>query len=553
MKKIYLIVLLAILSSLAFSQSKLPYLKNNQLLVNDKPFLMIGGELHNSSASSIGYMESIWPKLKSLNLNTVLAAVTWDQFEPKEGKFDFALIDYLIENAEKNKIKLVVIWFGSWKNGQSSYIPLWVKTDTKRFPRAQTVDGRQLETLSVFSDESRDADARAFTSLMKRIGEKDSNQTVIMVQPENEVGIFQDIDYRSEVLKKYESQVPKSLTDYLKTNRKTLKDEVRSIWEKAGSKTTGTWKEIFGANPQSKEFFMAWHYAKYINHIAESGRKKHNLPMFVNAWIVQKPDDLPGVYPNGGPVSRVMDIYKAAAPSIDIMCPDIYLPNYKEIYTQYYRKSDNPLLVPESSLDAARAFFAFAEFDAICFSPFGIEDAAGDVLFSYSYGLLGELMPIITKYQGTGKMRGIHLTSDHQDEVLNISGYEINLKIQDPQKPAFGLIVNTIENEFIVVGMNFKATFQKKVGNQISYIGKVIEGRFVNGQWVDERWLNGDETYHNELLRALGREVKMESRNKAKEPDLKVNAGDQFVYSPSHTESMVTPGIYKVTLYQRSK
>ncbi len=553
MKKIFLIVLLAILSSLAFSQSKLPYLRNNQLWVNDKPFLMIGGELHNSSASSIGYMEPIWPKLKSLNLNTVLATITWDQFEPEDGKFDYALIDYLIENAERNKIKLAIIWFGSWKNGQSSYIPLWVKTDTKRFPRAQAVDGRKLETLSVFSDESRDADARAFTALMKRIGDKDSNQTVIMVQPENEVGIFQDIDYRSEVLKKYESQVPKSLTDYLKTNRKTLKDEVRSIWETAGSKTAGTWKEVFGANPQSKEFFMAWHYAKYINHIAESGRKKHNLPMFVNAWIVQKPDDLPGVYPNGGPVSRVMDIYKAAAPSIDIMCPDIYLPNYKEIYTQYYRKSDNPLLVPESSMDAARAFFAFAEFDAICFSPFGIEDAAGDVLFSYSYGLLGELMSHITKYQGTGKMRGIHLTSDHQDEVLNVSGYEVKLKIQDPQKPAFGLVVNTVENEFMVVGMNFKVTFQRTVGNQITYIGKVTEGRFVNGQWSEERWLNGDETYHHELLRAIGREVRIESRYQSKATDIKVKAGEQFVYSPSAIESIITPGIYKVILYQRPK
>jgi len=552
-KKIYPALFLAMLWSVAFSQSKLPYLKNNQLWVNDQPYLMIAGELHNSSASSIGYMQAIWPKLKSLNLNTVLATISWDQFEPQEGKFDYQLIDYLIENAEKNSLKLVVIWFGSWKNGQSSYIPLWVKKDTNRFPRVQTADGRKIETLSVFSDESRDADARAFTALMKRIKEKDKNQTVIMVQPENEVGIFQDIDYRSEALKAYENQVPKALIDYLKANKSILKEELKSLWENAGSKTSGTWKEVFGNNPQSKEFFMAWHYARFINHIAASGRKEHNLPMFVNAWIVQKPDDLPGVYPNGGPVSRVMDIYKAAAPAIDVVCPDIYLPNYQEIYTQYYRKSDNPLLVPESSLDPARAFVGFAEFDAICFSPFAIEDAAGDVLFSASYGLLNELMPVITKYQGTGKMRGIHLTSDHQDEVLNISGYEVALKIQDPKKPAFGLIVQTAENEFLVVGMNFKATFQKALGNQIAYIGKVTEGRFVKTEWVEERWLNGDETYHHELLRALGREISIASPYQSRETDLKVKEGDQFVYSPSSVESIITPAIYKVILYQRSK
>lgn len=544
---------MAMLGSVAFSQSKIPYLKNNQLWVNDKPYLMIAGELHNSSASSVGYMEGIWPKLKSLNLNTVLATISWDQFEPEEGKFDYQLIDYLIENSKKNNLKLVVVWFGSWKNGQSSYVPLWVKQDTKRFPRVQTADGRIMETLSVFSDASRDADAEAFTAMMKRIREKDANQTVIMVQPENEAGIFQDIDYRSEALKAYNSRVPKALMDYLSANKGTLKEEVKSIWETAGTKTSGTWQEVFGNNPQSKEFFMAWHYARYINYIAASGRKEHNLPMFVNAWIVQAPDDLPGVYPNGGPVSRVMDIYKAAAPAIDIVCPDIYLPNYREIYAQYHRKSDNPLLVPESSLDAARAFVGFAEFDAICFSPFGIEDAAGDVLFSASYGLLNELMPIITEYQGTGKMRGIHLTSSHQDEVLQISGYEVALKIQDPKKPAFGLIIHTAEQEFLVVGMNFKATFQKTSGNQISYIGKVTEGRFVNGKWVEERWLNGDETYHHELLRALGREISIASPYQSKETDLKVNEGEQFVYSPGSFEGVIMPAVYKVVLYQRSK
>lgn len=553
MKKINLALLLAMLWSMAFSQSKTPYLKNNQLWVNDQPYLMIAGELHNSSASSIGHMEAIWPKLKSLHLNTVLATVSWDQFEPEEGKFDYQLIDYLIENAEKNHLKLVVVWFGSWKNGQSSYIPLWVKQDTNRFPRVQTADGRKIETLSVFSEESREADASAFTALMKRIGEKDRNQTVIMVQPENEVGIFQDIDYRSEVLKEYGSQVPKALMDYLTSNKATLKEEVKTVWESAGSKTSGTWKEVFGNTPPSKEFFMAWHYARYINHIAASGRKAHNLPMFVNAWIVQKPDDLPGVYPNGGPVSRVMDIYKAAAPAIDIVCPDIYLPNYKEIYDQYYRKSDNPLLVPESSLDAARAFVGFAEFDAICFSPFGIEDAVGDVLFSSSYAVLNQLMPIITAYQGTGKMRGIHLTSRHQDEVLNIAGYEVALKIQDSQQPAFGLIIQTAEQEFLVAGLNFKATFQKTSGNQLAYIGKVTEGRFVEGEWVEERWLNGDETYHHELLRALGREISIASPYQSRETDLNVKQGEQFVYSPGNAKSIIVPAIYKVILYQRSK
>ncbi len=514
---------------------------------------MMAGELHNSSASSIEYMEGVWPKLKSLNLNTVLATVSWDQFEPEEGRFDYQMIDYLIENAQKNKLKLVIVWFGSWKNGQSSYIPLWVKRDTGRFPRVQAKDGRQIETLSVFSEQSRNADARAFTALMQRIREKDVNQTVIMVQPENEVGIFQDIDYRSEALNAFNGSVPDELTHYFKKNKKNLKEEARSVWEASGSRTSGTWTDVFGDNPQAREFFMAWHYAKYIDYIAASGRKEYNLPMFVNAWIVQKPGDLPGVYPNGGPVSRVMDIYKAAAPSIDIISPDIYLPNYKEIYSMYYRKADNPLLIPESSLDPARAFYAFAEYDAICFSPFGIEDAAGDILFSSSYAVLNELQPVIAQFQGTGRMRGIHLNSDHQDEVMNINGYEITLKIQDPALPAFGLIIHMSEQEFLVSGMNFKATFQQHSGNQISYIGKVTEGRFEDGKWIETRWLNGDETYHHELLRALGREKEVDSNFQLQETNLDVDEGEQFVYSPGGSNTITTPGIYKVRLYQRSK
>jgi len=550
MKKATL-VLFCLWPFLFASAQTIPHLKNGQLIVDGQPHLMIAGELHNSSASSKEYMQSVWPKLKSLNLNTVLATITWDQFEQEEGSYDYELIDYLIEESEKNDLKLVVIWFASWKNGESSYIPMWVKEDTKRFPRAITQEGKVMETLSVFSDNSRNADAKAFTALMQRIKEKDENNTVIMVQPENEVGLFGAIDYRKEVLKKYEEdEVPKALMTYLNKNERDLKEEVSSVWKAAGSKKAGTWKEIFGDNPQSKEFFMAWHYAQYMDYVAASGRKVHDLPMFVNAWIVQKPEDLPGVYPNGGPVSRVMDIYKAAAPSIDIICPDIYLPNYKEIYAMYVRE-DNSLLVPESSLDAARAFYAFAEHDAICFSPFGIEDAAGDILYSQSYAVLGELHNTITKYQGKGAMKGIHLTKDYQDETFEINGYEVTLKIQDPNKPAFGLLINTGDNEFLASGMNFKAWFKKDQGNKMVYIGKVTEGRFENNEWVETRWLNGDETWHNSLFRALGREIETGSNFQFQETDLKVSDGEQFVYSPGSKGKVIVPGIYKIVLYDR--
>jgi hypothetical protein len=555
LKKNLLPFIFLISTLIANAQStSIPFLKNKQLWVDDKPFMIIGGELHNSTASSVAYMEqeNIWPKLQSLNVNTVLATISWEQFEPTEGVFDYQLIDYLISNAEKNNFKMVVVWFASWKNGQSSYAPSWVKENTSRFPRVKTKDGKNIETLSVFSEETMKADAKSFSRLLKRIKEVDRNNTVIMVQPENEVGIFQDIDYQQEALDKYNDEVPLQLMTYLQKNKENLMEEVKTLWQATKYKTSGTWKEVFGDNPQSKELFMAWHYASFINYVAEVGRKEHNLPMFVNAWIVQKPDDLPGIYPNGGPVSRVMDIYKAAAPSIDIVSPDIYLPNYKEIYAMYDR-ADNPLLVPESTMDAGRAFYAFAEHNAICYSPFGIESGAGDVLFSKSYEVLNELMPVITKYQGSGKMRGIHLSREEQDQEFTIEGVSISLKIQNPDEAAFGLIIKADENEFIVAGMNFKVTFGGGNKNQIYYVQKVTEGQYIEGNWFEGRWLNGDETYHHELVRVLGRKVDLDAQFKRLQTKLDVGDDEQFVYTPGSVNRIDTPGIYKIKLYQREE
>lgn len=551
MKSSRFFVFLFLLNHVALILQSQPVFKNNKLWVDGKPFLMIGGELHNSTASNIPYMETVWPKLKSLHINTVLATISWEQFEPAEGSFDYTLIDYLIKESDKNGLKMVVVWFGSWKNGQSSYAPIWVKKDTKRFLRVKNKEGRITETLSVFSENTKKADAVAFAALLKRIKEMDKNSTVIMVQPENEVGIFQEIDFRKEALAEYAKDVPAELTNYLKKNKNQLKSELKTVWESAGSKSSGSWAAAFGNNPQSKEFFMAWHYASFINYVAEKGRSEYNIPMFVNAWIVQKPDDLPGIYPNGGPVSRVMDIYKAAAPKIDVVSPDIYLDNYKEVYEMYYRKTDNPLLVPESSLDAGRAFYGFAEFDAICFSPFAIEDAAGDILYSESNRVLQELLPVLAAYQGAGKMKGIHLNRNYQDHVVTIEGVTAAIKIQDPAKPAYGLIIKTGEMDFLVAGMNFKVTFDKKSKDGMAYIGKVAEGKFENGTWIEGRILNGDETYHHELLRVFGREFEVDSRFVSGDVELKT--GDQFVYSPGGSRKINTPGLYKVTLYHRNE
>ena len=219
-----------------------------QLYVNDKPFLILGGELNNSSSSSIAYMHSIWEQVKALHFNTLLTPLSWELIEPKEGAFDFYLVDSLIIKARQNNIHLVFLWLASWKNGMSSYAPLWVKEDYKKYPRVKIKNGQTIEVLSAISEANCAADARAFAALMKHIREFDgTNHTVLMMQVENEVGILGDSRDRSETADAtFTGEVPKQLIAYLENNRDKLVPEVRKQWEDNGFKTSGNWEAVFG-------------------------------------------------------------------------------------------------------------------------------------------------------------------------------------------------------------------------------------------------------------------------------------------------------------------
>ena len=250
-----------------------------QLIVNGKPFLILGGEVHNSSSSNLAYMKAIWPKLHAMGLNTVFTPLSWEQVEPTDGHFDFSLVDGLIQQARAADEHIVFLWLASWKNGMSSYTPVWVKEQTKRFPR-EVEYGREVEILSPLGKATEQADAHAFAALMSHIKQVDGrDHTVLMMQVENEVGVLGDSrDHSAAADAAFHGEVPARLTAYLKAHRATLYHSLRELWDAHGDKSSGTWTEVFGNSERTDEIFMAWEYARYVQAVTAAGKGADGIP-----------------------------------------------------------------------------------------------------------------------------------------------------------------------------------------------------------------------------------------------------------------------------------
>jgi len=491
------------------SNLDIPYLQKKgetvQLMVDGHPYLILGGELHNSSASSLEYMKPIWERLAKANINTVLAPVSWELIEPKEGEFDFHLVDGMIEAARRHNLHLVFLWFGSWKNGASTYVPGWVKKDQERFPLVTNKEGESLDILTPLGENTLQADAHAFARLMQHIKEVDGKkQTVIMMQVENEVGVFGDSRDWSQIAdKSFKSNVPIRLTQYLQKNKNELRPPIYKLWKKNGFKTKGSWSEIFGKSVATNELFMAWHFSHFMNQMVKAGKEKYALPMYVNAWIVQPDDKEPGDYPAGGPQAHVHDIWMAGAPDIDFYVPDIYLPNFAEI-TQHYKEPKKAFFIPESFAGfegASNAFYAIGACHALGYAPFGIDgiEALETNDITQAFKVLQQLSSFILKAQQEGTIAAVALNKKHPKANIPLGDYILHVKRKhgwdttQVTDRGYALMIALSSDTYLIAGDNFQIDFSPQEGNnEVGFI-YIEEGTIKEGKWHAGRRLNGDE------------------------------------------------------------
>jgi hypothetical protein len=490
--------------------SSIPHLEKRgqatQLMVDGRPFLILAGELTNSASSSMEYMAPYWPKLAAANMNTILAAVTWELVEPEPGKFDFALVDGAIREARRNHLRLIFIWFGSWKNGESSYTPLWVKKNQKQYPLFLSENGQPITYLSVFKEANWKADANAFAALMRHIREVDGEaHTVIMMQVENEVGCpGATRDYVPEAKAAFNAPVPRQLMDYMVKNKESLVQEFRQYWEAAGGKTSGTWAEVFGNQPMTNEIFMAWYYALYVDQVAKAGKAEYALPMFINVDL----GPAIGGYSSGGALPIQLNVWQRGAPAIDIIAPDIYLPNFAE-WCAWYDRSGNPLWIPETRGDAANAFYAIGNHAAMGISPFGIErQADASTPLAEAYGLLAQAAPEILEAQAKGNIKAVSLNAQHPTETVKLGNYSFAFSMGRMRGPApaaggnaqasssYAIVISTGPDDYTILGSGVQATFNGP-GPSPAAVAKLEEGAYVDGRWVPGRRLNGDDIMLN--------------------------------------------------------
>jgi beta-galactosidase GanA len=505
MKVPFSLPVLALLAPLAAAQ-ELPRIVakdgRHALLVDGAPFLMLGAQVHNSSAWP-ATLPKVWPAIQYMHANTVEIPIYWEQFEPQRGQFDYSIVDTLLAQAREHSVRLVLLWFGTWKNGSSHYMPMWMKRDPAVYQKIIGAKGRPVDSPSPYIQAALEADKRAFAALMRHLKAADPRHTVIMVQVQNEPGSWGSVrDYSPAAQKLFEGPVPAQLLTALGKRPPT---------------PNANWQEVFGAD--ADEFFHAWSVASYVGQVAAAGKAEYPLPLYTNAALRDplKPGP-PTSYESGGPTDNVIPIWKVTAPALDLVAPDIYMnDNARHMKVlELYRRPDNALFVPETGSSPAYAKFFFAALgqQAIGWAPFGVDYTSPRVTeeslaqFALNYKLVGPMMREVARLSFEGKLHTAVEEKDKPAQSLDLGKWTAKISYGIP---AFGagrdprgnpdangrvLIAQLGADEFLVAGFLCRVDFQwtdAAAGKQREFL-RVEEGTYESGSFKAIRIWNGDQT-----------------------------------------------------------
>jgi hypothetical protein len=479
-----------------------------RLLVDGKPFFILGAQVHNSSGYAKA-LDAAWPVLRAIHCNAVMVPIYWEVIEPKRGAFDFSTVDAAVQGARAHQLHLTLSWFGTWKNGAMTYVPSWIKNDPATYPPVFDSAQRAVEALSPMSDANRQADRTAFAAFMRHLKQIDGDtHTVILIQVENEAGVLgTDRDYSRQATSSFEGAVPSEV--------------VASLGKTASAGST--WTQVFAE--RAPEVFTSYWTARYMESVAEAGKAIYPLPMYVNVWPREQPGLLrPGFSsPSGGAVAYLLNMWKRLAPHIDVIAPDIYDEN-EGLYSnllKLYDRPDNPLLVPEtggSVNHAKNMFLTFAANNSLGIANFGTDGISADDLnrpnawaseIAFNYALFGPAANFWRSLSDVGHMQVAIEQDGLANPTLTFDDFDVAVRFGpvldnyggprgrgNPRRNGRMVVGQIAPNEFLISGMNANVILAPKLGSpakKAMYI-TVEQGHFEGDEWHVDRLLNGDET-----------------------------------------------------------
>ncbi len=440
-----------------------------RLIVDDKPFLILGVQWDCDSCFSKEEMNPLFPEARRMGANVAALPLYWREVESNVGTYDFTMLEERLKQAREHDLRIVLLWFGTWKNACSFYAPDHVRDDHATFRYARDRDGNELVSFCPTSEVTWQADRDALVGVTRYLRDHDKQNTVILIQIENESGI-------------------------LGSSRCFCENCNRLFRE-------GNYAEQFG--PEADEALSVVSFATYIDRIASDVKAVKNIPCYTNVWPSQQVDRIPGTYPSGGGASQMLDLYYEQLNHLDFLAPDVYtdgVTDFGRVCSQY-SVAGRPLYIAEhSSSKHGRAernvFYALASPNAIGFDPWAIDSPYPDMYseplvdpighewgrqaywLRDSYVAIGRAISPIVMYQGTKSF--FCFVQEPGEKGTSISGALTTLRIayHDRDGMARGFIIETNPAEYLLIGSGFSVRFRKKGKDSAYPVKRADFGRF---------------------------------------------------------------------------